>query len=153
MPDIQDETKDMTPTVLSAYYFAKGYTIEQVQGVIRSRRAAYPTISEVLNEFMGRQDMSVETLAILSDVKPSTIYRIMNRERNPVRNTILRMAIALNLDFGETQTLLKSGNCALLSASRARDLVIMKGINDSITYEAINEELEARDMPNLNAKI
>ena len=153
MPDIQDETKDMTPTMMAAYYFEKGYSVEKLKEVMQSKRVLFPTISEVLNEFMGRENMSTETLAILADVKPSTIYRIMKKERNPLRNTILRMAIALSLSFDETQVLLKSGNCAMLSASRERDLVIMKGITDGITYEALNDELDANNMPNLNAKI
>ena len=153
MPDIQDETKDMTPTMMAAYYFEKGYSVEKLNEVLRSRKVIFPTISDVLNEFMGRQDMSVSTLAILSDMNQATIHRIMKKERNPGRNAVLRMAIALNLSFDETQVLLKSGNCALLSATRERDLVIMKGITDGVTYEALNDELEARNMPNLNAKI
>ena len=148
MPDIQD----MTPTEFAAYYFEKGYTPEQVRELMSKKKLLFPTISEVLNEFMGREDVSVDKLSILSDIKKSTIYRIMRRERNPTRNTILRMAIALALNFEETQVLLKSGNCSLLSASRDRDLVIMNGISQSMDCEAINNELAARDMPDLNIK-
>ena len=152
MPDIQDETKNMTATDIAAYYFEKGYTPEQVKEIIAKRKMLFPTISEVLNKFMGREDVSVEKLSILSGIKPSTIYRIMRKERNPTRNTILRMAIALALDFKETQVLLKSGNCSLLSASRDRDLVIMNGISQLMDCETINKELEARNMPDLNIK-
>ena len=148
MPDIQD----MTPTEFAAYYFEKGYTPEQVRELMSKKKLLFPTISEVLNEFMGREDVSVDKLSILSDIKKSTIYRIMRRERNPTRNTILRMAIALALNFEETQVLLKSGNCSLLSASRDGDLVIMNGISQSMDCEAINNELAARDMPDLNIK-
>ena len=148
MPDIQD----MTPTEFAAYYFEKGYTPEQVRELMSKKKLLFPTISEVLNEFMGREDVSVDKLSILSDIKKSTIYRIMRRERNPTRNTILRMAIALALNFEETQVLLKSSNCSLLSASRDRDLVIMNGISQSMDCEAINNELAARDMPDLNIK-
>ena len=152
MPDIMDETKDMTPTQMAAYYFEKGYSPEEVKAVMQNRKILFPTISEVLNEFMGRENMSVETLADLSDLKRATIYRIMNRQRNPTRNTILRIAIALALSFEETQVLLKSGNCSQLSAMRDRDLIIMNGIARGIDYEAINEELAAKDMPDLNVK-
>lgn len=152
MPDISDETKDMTPTGMAAYYFEKGYTPEQVKEVMQKRKILFPTISDVLNEFMGRENMSVERLSDLSDIKPATIYRILKKERNPGRNVILRMAIAMALSFDETQLLLKSGNCALLSASRDRDLIIMHGIKHGLDYEAINEELTANNMPDLNVK-
>ena len=152
MPDIDDCQKNITPTEMAAQYFKKGYTPEEVMRLMQSRKIFFPTISEVLNEFMGREKMSVERLSDLSDVKPATIYRIMKKERNPTRNTILRMALSLALNFGETQALLKSGNCALLSASRERDLVIMNGIENSMDYESVNEELVSRNMPDLNVR-
>ena len=76
----------------------------------------------------------------------------MNKQRNPGRNVILRIAVALALSFEETQVLLKSGNCSLLSASRDRDLVIMEGIAQEKDYESINEELIARNMIDLNVR-
>ena len=48
--------------------------------------------------------------------------------------------------------LLKSGNCSLLSASRDRDLVIMKGISQTMDCEALNNELAAQNMPDLNIR-
>lgn len=150
--NISEETENMTPTQMAAQYFEKGYTPEQVQDVMRNKKILYPTISEVLNEFMGRENISVEKLSILSDVKVSTIYRIMNRQRNPNRNTILRLALALALSFEETQVLLKSGNCSLLSAARERDLVIMSGIANELDYESVNKELTEKGMPDLNVR-
>ena len=152
MPDILDETKDMTPTRMAAYYFEKGYTPEQVKEVMQKRKILFPTISDVLNEFMGRENMSVERLSDLSDVTSAMIYRILKRERNPGRNIILRMAMALALSFDETQVLLKSGNCAPLSASRDRDLIIMNGITNGLDYEAVNKKLTENNMPDLNVK-
>ena len=152
MTDVADSEQEMTPTVMAARYFREGYTPEDVMRAMQSRKIIFPTISEVLNEFMGRESMSVETLSDLSDVRPATIYRIMKKERNPTRNTILRIALSLALDFGETQALLKSGNCAPLSASRERDLVIMNGIENGMDYESVNTELASRDMPDLNMR-
>ena len=152
MQNISGETENMTPTQMAAHYFEKGYTPEQVQEVMKNKKILYPTISEVLNEFMGRENISVEKLSMLSDVKVSTIYRIMNKQRNPSRNTILRLALALALNFEETQVLLKSGNCSLLSASRERDLVIMSSIAKELDYETVNNELSEKGMPDLNVR-
>ena len=152
MQNIGEKTEDMTPTQMAAYYFEKGYTPEQVQDVIKNKKILYPTISEVLNEFMGRENITVEKLSMLSDVKVSTIYRIMNKQRNPNRNTILRLALALALSFEETQVLLKSSNCSLLSAARERDLIIMSGITKELDYESVNKELAEKNMPELNVR-
>ena len=59
---------------------------------------------------------------------------------------------ALALSFEETQVLLKSGNCSLLSAARERDLVIMSGIANELDYETVNKELTEKGMPDLNVR-
>ena len=75
------------------------------------------------------------------------------------------MAMALNIQ--ETQVLLKSANCALMTAARERDLIIMEGIaqekdyetiNDTIRarreyYESVNDKEKARKMSDLNLRI
>ena len=89
----------------------------------------------------------------MSDINPSTIYRIMSKSRNPSRNAVIRIASALALNIQETQVLLKSGNCSLLSASRDRDLIIMEGIAQERDYESINEALKEKSMPDLNIRV
>lgn len=152
MPENYDVIRNMTPTDIAAYYFSKGYTPEEVNRLMESRKILFPTISDVLNKFMGRENMSVGTLAALCDINPATIYKIMGKQRNPTRNTILRMAMSLSLSFEETQVLLKSGNCSLLSASRKRDLVIMSCITQGMDYETVNSELVSRGMQDLNVR-
>ena len=152
MPENEVDISSMSPTEIAAYYFSRGYSPEEVEQLIESRRIIFPTISDVLNRFMGRENMPVGTLADLCDINPATVYKIMGKQRNPTRNTILRMALSLSLTFAETQTLLKSGNCSLLSASRERDRVIMSCIAKGMDYEAANEELISRGMTDLNVR-
>ena len=145
--------EDKTPTEMAAYCFEKGYTPDEVKEVMNRRKIIFPTISEVMNEFMGKKNMSVENIADLSDINPSTIYRIMKKLRNPSRNAIIRIAAALSLSIQETQVLLKSGNCSLLSASRDRDLIIMEGLAQYRDYETINEALKEKSMSDLNIRM
>lgn len=144
MPDIKTELADKTPTEIAAYYFEKGHSIEELNELLKQRKVAYPTISQVMNEFMGKKNLSVKTIADMADVNPASIHRIMNGDRNPKRNLILRISMAMALTIQEAQVLLKSANCALLSAARERDLIIMEGLAQEKDYETVNETIRAK---------
>lgn len=143
---------DDTPTTYAAKLISQGHTADEVRQIMQREKITFPSISEALNDFLGKKNLSVNTVASLSDMDPATIYRIMNRERNPSRNVIIRIAMALALNLEETQLLLKSGNCASLSASRARDLLIMDGIIHEKYYEEVNETLVNKGMADLNGR-
>lgn len=138
------ELAGKTPTEIAAYYFEKGHSVEELNELMNRRRITYPTISQVMNEFMGKKNLSVEIIADMADVNPATIYKIMSGDRNPKRNVIIRIAMAMALTIHETQALLKSANCSLLSAARERDLIIMEGIAQEKDYETINKTINAR---------
>lgn len=132
--------------------------IQKVMEMMRNNGLQFPTISVVLNDLMEERKKSVEVVAGFAGIEPSTLYRIKNRQRNATRNNILRIAMALELSFEETQILLKSGNCAQLSASRKRDLFIMQAIvNKNYDITALNKTLDSqksdgKKMPNLNGR-
>ncbi len=142
MPD--DNLDKKTPTELAAYYFEQGHSPEEVIEIMKKRKINYPSISEVMHEFMDNKNLSVRDISDLSDINQATIHRIMNQERNPGRNAVIRIAMAMALTFEETQVLLKSANCAMLSAMRERDLIIMEGIAQEKDYETVNETIKAR---------
>lgn len=113
-----------------------------------------PTVSDVLNEHIGKSTMPIRTIAELSGINNSTIHRILNNEMNPTRNTLLRLAFIMEMSFEETQVLLKAGNRSLLSASRIRDLIIMQGIvqkrflgdvNDTLTDQGFHDLFSKQD--------
>ena len=141
-----------TATEIAARYFEKGYTPEEVAELMKQEKMYFPSISGVLNELLGRKNKTVEALAELSGMNPATIYRFMNNERNPSRNALLRIAITLELSISETQVLLKSGNCASLSASRERDLIIMDGLVNKKYFDDINQALIDKNLTDLNSR-
>lgn len=147
------ELEGKSPTEIATYYFEHEYSVEEVEKVMKQRKITFPTITEVMSDFMKSKDISVRDISNLSDMNQATIHRILNKERNPGRNVILRIAIAMALNIQETQILLKSGNCAQLSVIRKRDLVIMEGIAQEKDYETINETLKEKGMPDLNMRM
>ena len=76
----------------------------------------------------------------------------MSKKRNPSRNALLRIAMGMELSLEETQVLLKSGNCAALSASRERDLEIMNGIIKKKYYDEVNDALIEKNLPDLDGR-
>lgn len=145
-------TSPESPTSYAAGLIAKGYSPDEVKNIMKREKITFPTISGVLNEMIGAKNLTVEIVAGRADIDPTTIYRFMKRTRNPSRNALLRIAMGMELSLEETQVLLKSGNCAALSASRERDLVIMDGIIQKKYYDEVNDALIQKNLPILDGR-
>ena len=140
------------PTQYAAELIAQGHSVEEVQRIMREQHIASPTFAGVLNELMGKKDLTVDIVAGEAEIDPATIYRCMNGQRNPSRNALLRIALAMELSMDETQKLLKSGNCSSLSITRDRDLVIMDGLINKRDFLQVNAALEAKGFADLNGR-
>lgn len=115
-------------------------------------QAKLPSLASCLNEMMGRKGYSTAITADMADINPASLHKIMTKKMAPSRNVLLRIAFALEMDFEETQVLLKSGNCAALSANRKRDLYIIQGIENKTPFDEVNEMLQKHDLPDLYSK-
>ncbi len=151
---MSNNTKNLSnsPTVYATRLIAKGYTTDEVMKIMKREKINFPTISGVLNEMIGAKNLTVEIVAGRADIDPTTIYRFMNKKRNPSRNALLRIAMGMELSLEETQVLLKSGNCAALSGSRERDIEIMNGIINKKDYDEVNAALLRKKLPDLNGR-
>ena len=145
-------TSSSSPTTYAAGLIARGYTPDEVAEIMKREKIIFPTISSVLNEMMGAKGLNMEDVAGRADIDPATIYRFMSKKRNPSRNALIRIAMGMELSLEETQILLKSGNCAALSASRERDLQIMNGIIKKKYYIDVNEALKKKNLPDLDGR-
>lgn len=145
-------TSSSSPTTYAAGLIARGYTPDEVAEIMKREKIIFPTISSVLNEMMGAKGLNMEDVAGRADIDPATIYRFMSKKRNPSRNALIRIAMGMELSLEETQILLKSGNCAALSASRERDLEIMNGIIKKKYYIDVNEALKKKNLPDLDGR-
>ena len=131
MSDFNRDT-DMN-TVAVVKMIGRGYSIDEL-----SKHATMPSLASYLNEMMGRKHYSVEVTAGFAGLNPATIHKIITQKITPSRNALLRLALALELSFDETQALLKSGSCAALSG---RDLYIIKGLEEHMSFVEVNELL------------
>lgn len=111
--------------------------------------SSLPSLPACLNEFMGKKDISTDVLAGLAVVNRASLYKVFKGEMQLKRDTLLRIARALERDFDETQLLLKCGNCAALSSGRQRDRIIIDGILKNKSIDDINLQLQAENLLNL----
>ena len=132
-------------TVTVVKMIGQGYPVDEL-----SRQASLPSLASCLNEMMGRRHYSVEVTAGFAGLNPATVHKIVSRKIAPSRNALLRLALALEMSFEQTQTLLKAGSCAALSGSRSRDLYIIKGLEERMSYVEVNSLLTANGFADLS---
>lgn len=86
---------------------------------------ALESIPSYLNKKMGERNLSTAQLFEAAGTERSTGYKIMNGQLLPSRDSLLRVALTLNLDVNEAQYLLKVGRRARLTPRDSRDAVIL----------------------------
>ena len=83
------------------------------------------SFSRYLNALMVKLDVLPASLIEKSNIEHSYCYQILNGRKNPGRDKILAIALALQIDLHETQRLLKlAGEGALYPKSRRDSLII-----------------------------
>lgn len=112
-----------------------------------------PCVNELINRALTHRNISISTVAELAGINRSSLYKILDGSVQPQRNTLLRLALTLELNYEQTQQLLKAGNVAQLSSQRLRDRVIMAGLLNHDPLDEISNVLEDQGFPNLYAKI
>lgn len=114
--------------------------------------ANLPTVGQLLNIYMGRRSMGTTALFQLAGLNEKFGFRVMKGERAPSRDVLFRFAFVLELNYEETQNLLKCGKEAALSAHRERDVVIMKALVDQMQLMEVEELLIDKNMEPLISK-
>ena len=125
-----------------------------------------PNIGEYLKEnreHMISEELSVYLTNILEKkgfVKSAVIkkselsevmgYQIFSGVRNPSRDSLISVCIAMELDIYETQELLKVASFADLYPKSKRDSIIINGIGMKKTVSEINETLYDNGEKTLN---
>ena len=111
------------------------------------------TLQGYLNLLLGRRGMSVDVLAGLAALNRASLFKILNgTTKNPLRNVLFRLALALGLGFEETQLLLKLAGRAPLSGERKRDVFVSDGIIHRKSIDDVCAVLRAYGFSDLYGK-
>ncbi|MBQ3498014.1 MAG: helix-turn-helix transcriptional regulator [Clostridia bacterium] len=77
-------------------------------------------------------------------------YQIFSGTRNPSRDSLISICVAMELSIDETQELLRVAQFALLYPRVKRDCIIINGIAAKKAVADINEDLYDNAEPTLN---
>lgn len=77
-------------------------------------------------------------------------YQIFSGTRNPSRDSLICVCVAMELDIDETQEILKVALFAPLYPKSKRDCIIINGISNKKSVAEINETLYDNDEDTLN---
>lgn len=99
------------------------------------------TISQFLNEYLTAKELKKS--AVIKDAEISEIFgfQVFSGTRNPSRNTLLSLCIAMKMPLEDVQTTLKIAQFAPLYPKTKRDSIIILGITNNKSVCVINNEL------------
>ena len=141
------DPNEMTPTQYFVQKILNKQPIEPMDEVPLG-----PSLSDLLNTALGQRGISVAAAAELSGINRTSLYKILDGTVQPQRNTLLRLALTLDMDFKQCQHLLKAGSVAQLTSSRLRDRVIMIGLLNQEPLDEISRTLDEQGFVDLYAK-
>lgn len=97
-------------------------------------------LSVYLKELLQKKGMRVSQVADRSN-KGEYIYQVFRGIKNPGRDVVLCIALAMKLDLKEAGYLLRIGHMACLDARSRRDSIVMFGIARGISVAEVNDIL------------
>lgn len=100
------DPNEMTPTQYFVQKILNKQPIEPMDEVPLG-----PSLSDLLNTALGQRGISVAAAAELSGINRTSLYKIMDGTVQPQRNTLLRLALTLDMDFEQCQQLLNRERC------------------------------------------
>ena len=103
------------------------------------------TISQFLSEYIKAKKLTKSH--IIKDAEISEIFgfQVLSGTRNPSRNTLISLCIAMKMTVEEVQTTLKIAEFAPLYPKNKRDSIIILGIANGKGVCKINNELYDND--------
>jgi DNA-binding phage protein len=101
------------------------------------------SLSSVLNAKIEEKGMKKSEVIRKAKLDTTFGYQIFSGERNPTRDKVLQLAIALELTVKETQRLLTSAGVSDLYPKLRRDAIIIYCVNKKMTVDEIDETLFA----------
>lgn len=100
------------------------------------------TFPEYLNSKMIERTISPAELIAAAQIQRNYGYQILNGTRNPSRDKVLALCLALGLDLSETQRALTLAQFGQLYPKNRRDSIFIFSINKKLSVLQVNELLD-----------
>lgn len=108
-----------------------------------------PTLKDVLYDMMQRRNLYPKEMIRRCRIERSYFYHILNGNKRPSRNMILRIGFCMQADLAETERLLRLANAAKLYPRVRRDALLIFAIQQKYTMDEANELLKREGEPPL----
>lgn len=103
------------------------------------------TISQFLSEYISAKGLKKSTVIKNAEISEIFGFQVLSGTRNPSRNTLLSLCIAMKMTLDEVQATLKIAEFAPLYPKSKRDSIIILGITNGKNVCQINNELYDND--------
>lgn len=99
------------------------------------------TFTELLSYYLTDKGYSKSQVLKEAFIDPNYGYQIFNGRRNPTRNKIIQLGLAMHLSLKEMQLLLLSGSEGQLYIRNRRDAIILYAIENHLNVMTLEELL------------
>ncbi len=106
-----------------------------------------PTFHHELRKHLHQAQVEANGFYRLVDLDQSFCYQLLSGKRKPSRETVMRISLALKLDMGGANGLLKAGGHQPFYARNPRDATIMHGLIKGMGVSELNEKLWSLGIP------
>ena len=115
-----------------------------------SRYMVSDELSTYLNNIMSKKGLVKTDVIKKTEFSEVMGYQIFAGTRQPSRDSLICICVAMEMDLEETQTILKIAGFAALYPKTKRDSIIILGLNENKTVPEINETLYDNGEKTLN---
>ncbi|MBQ6360383.1 MAG: helix-turn-helix transcriptional regulator [Lachnospiraceae bacterium] len=145
--------KDKSNYITTQELWGKLFTARSSEDYLRNYGSSLkmPAFSEYIKTLCEKRGERPETVIRRADLDSSYGHRLFSGERNPSRDTALRLAFALEQDFDGVQQLLKFARATALHPRVKRDAVIAYCLHNHKTLMDVQQMLYDHGMPVLGA--
>jgi DNA-binding phage protein len=106
--------------------------------------------AEYLQSFLHDDEQARSSLCRRSGIERTYFYHILSGAKQPGRDKILRICIAMEMSIDEVQQALRCGNQAILYAKNMHDAVILFVLQHQLSVTDANELLDTYHLPLLD---
>lgn len=99
------------------------------------------SFAQYINEQAAKSGISAADLIRKAELQRNYGYQILNGTRNPGRDKVIALGLALNLSLDEVQRALMIAGEGALYPKNSRDSMIIFSINRQLCVSAVNELL------------
>lgn len=118
-----------------------------IEEYIKENREAFVdlTVSDFLNEYINSKGLIKSHIIKAAEISDIFGFQVLSGARNPSRNTLLSLCIAMKMSLDEVQSTLKIAGFAPLYPKNKRDSIIILGISKGDAVCEINNKLYDND--------